>query len=350
MKREVESLVDTSLTFMVKVEIRNPNAKEAKIMSTKKLVSWLLVLILMLATAVGCGAAELNAIELVPQDANLIANIQISKIINDQDLRDAYEEAEKEPGQPQTIEEALNDLVRESGIDLSDFSQAVIFADVTTIAQADYVAIIIEGTVNEGQFIGNIEEETGEEFSTSDYKGYKLYIDEKDEFGIAFLSDRMLILGTPKAIKDAIDVSKGVREQISGTIVDTYNRLGDALIKVAFALPEEAVGALSEEPVPGEIPISLESFADIDILGFALNKEAETVTIQINPHFLSTDSAEDAKDTLSGAISLFKGTLEVPEIKELLGKIEVTVTDSWMMIAFELTLSEIERLMETFQP
>ena len=350
MKGEAESLIDTSLTFMVKVEIRNPNVKEAKIMSPKKLVSWLLVLILMLATVVGCGAAELTAIELVPQDANLIANIQISKIINDQDLRDAYDKATKEPEQSQTVEEALNELVTETGIDLRDFTQAVIFADITTLEQADYLGVIVEGTFNEKQFIDNLEEQAGEKFTTSDYKGYKLYIDKKEEFGIAFLSDRMLLLGTTKAVKDAIDVSKGVRSQVGGIILDTYNRLGDALIKFAIELPEEAREALPEEPVPGEIPISLEPFADIDILGFALNKEADTITIQINPHFLSTDSAEDAKDTLSGAISLFKGMLQVPEVKELLGKIEVTVTDSWVTIALEITLSEIERLTEMFQP
>lgn len=319
-------------------------------MSTKKLVSWLLVLILMLATAVGCGAAELNAIELVPQDANLIANIQISKIINDQDLRDAYNKAEKEPGQPQTVEEGLNELVKETGIDLRDFSRAVVFADIATLDQAGYMAVIVEGTFDETQFIENIEEKTGKELSTTDYKGYKLYTDEEEEFVIAFLSDSMLLLGATKAVKDAIDVSKGDRRQVSGIILDTYNQLGDALIKFAFELPEEARESLSEELVPDEIPISLEPFADIDILGFALNKEAETITIQINPHFLSKDSAQDAKDTLSGAISLFKGMLEVPELKELLGKIQVSVADFWVTITFEITLSEIEELIETFQP
>jgi hypothetical protein len=152
-----------------------------------------------------------------------------------------------------------------------------------------------------------------------------------------------------EAVKDAIDVSKGDREQVGGIILDTYNRLGDALIKFAFELPEEAREALTEELVPGEIPISLGAFTDIDMVGFALNKEAETITIQINPHFLNTDSAQDAKDTLSGAISLFRGMLQVPEIKELLGKIEVSVADSWVTIALEITISEIEGLIETFQ-
>jgi len=307
----------------------------------------------MSATVVGCGASK-TAIELVPQDANLIAVIQVSKIINDRDLRDAYDETEKDSGQPQTIEEALDELVEEVGVDLRDCQQAVIFADTTGLAQVGYLGVIIEGSFDEEQFIDNIEEKTGEELTTSDYKGHKLYAVavEGEEFGIAFLSDTMLLLGTPEAVKDAIDVSKGDKKKISGTILDAYNRLGDALIKFAFEVPEEAREALTEGLVPGgipgEIPISLDSFEDIDILGFAISKEADTLTVQITPHFLNTDSAQDAKDTLSGAISLFKGTLQVPEMKELLGKIEVTVADSWVTVALEITVSEIEKLMETF--
>jgi hypothetical protein len=323
---------------------------EVKQMGLKRLSSWLLVLVLMSATVAGCGGSK-TAIELVPQGANLIAEIQVSKIINDRDLRDAYDEAEKEPGQPGTVEEALDELVEETGIDLHEFSQAVIFADTATLGQAGYLGVIVEGSFDEKQFIDNIEEETGEEFTTSDYKGHKLYkyTVEGEEFVVAFLSDRMLLLGTPEAVKDAIDVSKGDKKKVSGTILDAYNRLGDALIKFALEFPEEAREALTEGLVPGEMPISLDVFEDIDILGLAISKEADTLTARITPHFLSMDSAQDAKDTLSGAISLFKGTLQVPEMKELLGKIEVTVADSWVTIALEMTVSEIEKLTETLR-
>ena len=318
-------------------------------MHLQKLVFWFLVLVLMLATAVGCKAPELTAIELVPRDANLIADIQISKIINDQDLRDAYDKAKKEPGQPQTVEEALNELVEETGVDLRDFSQAVIFADIATIEQAEYVGVIIEGTFNEERFIDNIEQKAGEELTTSDYKGYKLYTDETEEFVIAFLSNEVLLLGTTNAVKDTIQVSTGDRRKVSGIILDTYNQLGDALIKCAFELPEEAREALTEELPLGEVPISFEPFADIDIVGFALNKVTELMTTRIDLHFLNSDSAQDAKDTLSGTLILLRGVLQDPEIKELLGKVEVTGADSWVTISFEITISEIERLTETFQ-
>jgi len=319
-------------------------------MHLQKLLSWLLVLVFISAFLVGCETpGGLTATEFIPQDANLIANIQISEILNDQDLRDAYDEAEKEAGQPQTFEEALDELADEVGIDLRDFSEVVIFADIATIAQTGYLGIIVEGSFNKTQFINSIEQQAGQELTTTSYKGYTLYTDAGEEAGITFLTSRVLLLGTMEAVRDAIDVSKGDQEQLSGIVVDTYNQLGDALIKVAFELPEEATDALTEELVPGGIPISLDPFADIDIVGFALNKEGEAITIQITPHFLSTDSAQDARDTLSGAISLLRLTLEIPEIDQLLGKVEVSVTDSWVTIALEITVSEIEWLIEMFQ-
>lgn len=317
-------------------------------MSLKKILIVLLTSALVLVPVTGCQGKDYKAIELVPQKANLIASVQVSKLVNDPDIREAYAESEKGPDYPGTVEEALDELAEEAGIDIEDFTQAVVFIDTGEFEQMDYIGFIAEGDFDEKRFISNIEEKAGEKFQTSDYKDNELYTIE-DEFTIAFLNKKTLIGVSTEAVKDIIDVSEGDRKPITGQILDTYNRLGDTLIKVAFELPREAREAITEEPVMGEIPISFEPFGDIDIIGFALNKNEEALSIRIEPHFLNADSAQDAGDTISGAISLFKGMLQEPEIKELLGKVEVTVADSWLTIAFEITMSEIERLTETFR-
>jgi hypothetical protein len=326
-----------------------------KTMALKRVTLLVLGLVLVSASMAGCGvsgpgATPQGAMRLIPQGANLIASIQVGKIINDPGLRNAYDTMEKDPGQPPTFEEALDALVEEIGIDLRDFSQAVVFADISTMEQADYIAVIAEGTFDEQQLIDDIQLRTGEKFTASDHRGYKIYSAEREDIAIAFLSDSMLVFGTMAAVRHTIDVSEGDREQVSGVLLDTYNGLGDALVKLAVELPEEVRGAFSEEMIPGDIPISLGLFADIDIFGFAFNKEAETIAIQVNAHFLSADSARDAGDALSGVISLFKGITEAPGLKELLGNIEVSVTDSNVIIAFEATISELEYLAETLQP
>lgn len=319
-------------------------------MGFKKLFCWLLISILMLMTASGCMTPELNAIELVPENANLLVNIQASKIVDDQVLRYAYTETDKGPDLPQEVEEALDKVIEETGIDLRDISEAVIFADMTTMDVEEYLGIIVEGNFDKEQLIDNIEEKWEMDFTISEYRDYSLYIDRDEEFAITLLSEKMLLCGSTRAVKDSIDVSKGEKKRVSGIVLDTYNRFGDALIKVAFKVPEEARKTMAEEPITDDIPISMEPFADIDTVGFSLSKEIETVTVRIYSHFLSAESAEDAKDTISGAISLFKGVNQDRQVKELLGKIEVDITDLWVTINFEITLSEIKELMETFPP
>jgi len=318
-----------------------------------KLLYFLMVLALVLTVVIGCKeteSTELAAIELVPQNANMLGNIQVNKIINDRDLIDAYDKVEKEPGQPETFEEALNTASDEIGIDWRNCTEAIIFANIAQLESEEYLAFIVEGTFDENKIIDQLEEQYDRQLATSDYKGYKLYIDEVEDLGIVFLSDKMLILGSTKAVKDAIDVSKGDRKKIGGTILDTYNRLGDVLIKFAFEFPEEVKQVFTQEQMSTEIPLPLESFSDMDMLGFALDKEGETISIEMRPHFLSLDSIQDVENTLSGLIMLVKGTSEDSEVKNLLDKIDVSINDSWLIITFEITLSEIEQLSETFRP
>jgi hypothetical protein len=318
-------------------------------MSLKKALLGLLVAVLILIPATSCQKTTLTAIELVPEGANFVARIHIDKILNDQNIRELYDEAEKESGQPQTFDEALEEMVKETGIDPADFAQAVVFLDITTMEQNQYIGAIVEGTFEEEPFIDNIEEQMGEKLNSRAYKDNTLYIDADEEFAIAFLSEEMLLVGTEKAVKDIIDVNNDDRKSITGPVLDTYEQLGDALIKLALELPEEAQEALTEEAGLGGMPISFEPFKDIDVTGFALDKVQETLSIRIETHFLSAESAQDAGDTISGAINLFKGLLTDPEVKGLLEKIEVTVNETWLTIAFSIELSEIEEMIEKLQ-
>jgi hypothetical protein len=321
---------------------------EVKDMDLRKLLFPVLVLLLLLISVAGCASATARPIELVPQDANFVANIKLSQILSDPDFKNAYDQAKKSPDQPQTFDAALDKVVQESGIDLRDFSEGLIFGDVTNLERADYIGVIVEGSFNEATFIGNIEARAKEKFTTSDYKGYRVYTSDDGKFALAFLSERMLLLGSPRAVNDVIDVSKGERSRLSGQVLDTYDGLGDGLIKAAFKIPESARRGLGEQPAAG-IPFSLKPFADTDLVGFVFNKQDEVITIRIDAHFVSTTSAQDAKDTVSGAITLLKGMSQEPEVKELLGAIQVTVSESLLTVTLKTTLSQLEKLTESFQ-
>jgi hypothetical protein len=323
---------------------------------SKKIFGGLLMLILMLVMIPGCATPELNIIELVPENANLLASIQVGQMVNDQALRGAYEGIEKDPDMPPKVEEALDEVLEKTGIDLREVSQAVVFADITDMEAMDveeYLGILVEGNFDEELIINKIEENGEMDFTVSDYNDYKIYIDQEEGFTITFLSEKILLAGSKQAVYDAIDVNNGDKKKVSGILLDTFNRFGDVMIKLAIGIPEGERKAMAEEPATGEIPISFEAFSDMETVGFALSKSIDTVTIQLDCHFSNAESATNARDTIDGAITLFKGMspdAQVnPLLKPLLSKIEVGIEGSWVTIELSMNLAEIEGMAETFQ-
>jgi hypothetical protein len=325
-------------------------------MISRKIFIGLLLLVLILVMIPGCATSEINIIELVPENANLLASIQVGQMVSDQALRGAYEGIEKDPDMPPKVEEALDEVLEKTGIDLREVSQAVVFADITDMGTMDveeYLGILVEGNFNEELIIDRIEENGEMDFTISTYSEYKIYIDQEEEFTITFLSEKILLAGSKKAVYDAIDVSKGEKKKVSGILLDTYNRFGDVMIKLAIGIPEEERQSMAEEPVTEDMPISFEAFSDLETVGFALSKSIETITIQLDCHFSNTESATNARDTLSGAVTLFKGMspdVEMnPLLKPLLSKIEVDSEGPWVTIDLSITLTEIEEMTRTFQ-
>jgi hypothetical protein len=314
-------------------------------MTVKKLIAGFLVVALVLTTLIGCGGSQPTPIKLVPQAANLVAQVQISKLLNDKDLINSYNNASKGANEPKTVQEALDELSQKTGLNLRDFSQVLLFGDVNKMEQPDsgYLGIIAQGTFNEKQFIQNIENNTGKKLNVSDYKGYQLYTNNSDQYSLVFFGSNMLVFGSEQAVKDSADVHKGDKQPLSGSIINTYNRLGATAIKAAFAFPAEAQKALESE-VPGGSPISTKSFSKMDMIGLSFDKLSQDLTLKIDLHFLDLKSVQDAKDTISGTITLLKGVTPTPEIKNLLGKIEFTSSDVWLTISLNTTFSEIESL------
>ncbi len=319
-------------------------------MFLKKLLYGFIIVSLIMVSLAGCSTApEPPAIQLVPEGVTILGQVQVGKVLADQDLRNAYNQWKKEPDQPQTVDDALKMVVEKTGLDINTFSQALLFGDTNNISSsASYAAFIIEGTFDAAKFISSMEAKSSEKFTTASYKGYKLYTNQDQKFAVTFLSNKILLFGTPKAVQDIIDVRKGDRKAVSGAILDTYNKLGNAMCRFAVIMPESARKSMAEQSVPGS-PISTKTFANMDVLGLALDKQLAAVTVKIDSHFIDTTSAQDARDTLIGAVFLFKGMLTDQALKDLFGKISVTGQDNWLTISLNTTVAELETLVNTFR-
>jgi hypothetical protein len=317
----------------------------------KKLLASSLVLLLILPVAVSCSAANASETILVPRTANMVVQIQVGNILSNPALQIAYNELAKvNPAWPQTTNDALNQLLQKTGFDLSSISTAVFFADIESTGQTQnsYVGMIASGTFNESTLIAKIQQQTQQTLTTSDYKGLTVYAGAQDKFEIVFLSQSQLAFGTPKAVRDVVDVSNKDQQALSGSIIDTLNRIGPALIVGAFAPPESLRNELGKE-VPQQAILSLKSFQDIDTIGFAVDQPALSLSIRIDAHFSNTASVQDAKDAITGLISVAKGTSQDQNVKTALGNIQVSTTDSWLSMRDLASPADIATLTGSIQ-
>ena len=318
---------------------------------TKKLLASCLVLFLILPVVISCTSAKSSDPLLVPVTANAVVEIQVGKIFSNSALQLAYEELAKvNPAWPQTANDILNQLSQKTGFDLSSISTAVFFSDIESTGQPQntYAGVIASGTFNESTLIAKIQQQTQQTLTTSDYKGLTIYAGAQEKFAIVFLSQNQLAFGTPKAVQDVVDVNKGDQPALSGSIIDTLNRLGTALIVGASVPPQSLFNQLGQKAHQQNTP-SLGSFQNIDNVGFAIDQPSLSLSVRIDAHFSNTVSVQDAKDTITGLISVAKGSSQDPNVKSALGNVQISVSDSWLSIRDLVSPADITTLIGGIQ-
>jgi hypothetical protein len=335
----------------------------------KYLVVGLIVILLAVIVAlVGCSTTQPSPPSMqippaAPQRADLLCKIELAKITTDEDFAELYQViAAQNPDIPQTLDAALDQVENQTGIDPRDLTEALVFADTSTLIQSvestqgsgslPYCGALVEGDLDESSFILSIEEKIRQTLRRSDYQGYTIYTlttldDEDGGLSIAFLADGQFVIGTSQAVKDVIDVTAGLQEPISGDVFDLYSQLGDALIKVASSVPESLTEQIPDEIPLGPINVSMRSFRDIDYATLTIAKSEAIINTEAHLEFTNEDSAKTSEQLLRTGIEAGKYVVPDPDVKELLSKVSAARSGSAVSLTLALTVSEIDRLTST---
>jgi hypothetical protein len=300
----------------------------------KKILPIGLVLIVLLSMTLSCSSTPSTELTLVPRTANMVVQIQVGKVLNNAALQIAYGElATMNSTWPQTIGDLLNQLTQKTGFDLSSISTAVFFADIGSANQTQnmYVGVIASGAFDKSALVEQIQQQMHQTLTTSDYKGLTVYAGAQDKVEIVFLGQSELAFGSPKAVRDVIDVNKKDQQPLSGSVIDTLNRVRTALISGAFTPPDSLRNGLASE-IATQSPVSLKSFQDINSVGFAIDQPGLNMTVRVDARFENTTSVQNARDAITGLISLAKGTIQDQNIKTALSNIKVNTNGMWLSV------------------
>ena len=266
------------------------------------------------AVASACGGGKETAPEaLVPAGSNLIAQANLQGILASDGLASIFDARPKSEGDPQSLDQLMDEAVAETGVDFRRFSELVVFADV--LREEEFLGLIAHGTFDEAVIIAALEKLADGPAVTSDYKGHQLYtFDDGQDDGavLAFLEEDNLVLGSVEGVHAVIDVQEGDRDRASGTLRDAFDDLGQGLFRIEAEFPADALQDqlvhLGNIPFLGEdienLPGALGALQELELIGFALAQNGQILILRINLDFASEDSAQSVVNLLDGLVKL----------------------------------------------
>ncbi len=316
-------------------------------MKIKSVVLVCLALVIMLIPITSCNqSANYQALDLVPQDINMLARIKVSEMLRNWQV---YSELEGNENTEEQFDKMQDGFVDEIGIALNGISNAVVFARESSAETVEYTGIILEGNFTDQDLISNIENETGKTYKIEEYGDFTLYTDLNADAAVVLLNNTMIIMGSIQAVKDSIDVIEGNLNQISGAVLDTYNDMGDVMFKLAIMIPQEAKETFADQPEGDMMPVGLESFEDMQSLGLAADLGTQSLTIKANIAFSPSDSAAKAAKALETMIDFIAMMSQDERAAELLNGIEITTGGSRVYLNYAISLAELTEMAESFQ-
>ena len=295
-----------------------------------------------------------------PQRADLLCRIEMGKILDNEAFAELFRVLATQNAEiPQTLDVALNEVKNKAGTDLRDITEAVVFADTSTLdgylgspqgsKSAPYFGALVEGDLDEISFILSIEEGTAQMLKRRDYQDHVIYTiaaldDQEEVLSVACPADGNFVIGTSQAVEDVIDVIAGLQEPISGEVFDLYSQLGDTPAKLASAVPEYLTEQIPEQIALGPINVSLSSFRDIDYATLILTGNEAVIDAVACLEFTSADSARTSDQLLSTGILAAKNLMPDHAVRELLSRVQISRSGSFVSLTLALSVSEIESL------
>lgn len=308
-----------------------------------------LLIIPILLAACNSPAQSTQTINLVPADANLMAQVEASRILEDPEFQSLFLMFPKSPNDPQTFDEFLSKAQQETGIDFRRITTATLFSDVTR--NDEYFGVIAGGPVNEQLLIAALSARGDVVVTSSDYNGVRIHTAESgsDTPVFAVLDSDTTVLGTLLAVQDVIDVKQGDLAAISGPVyqsfIDLGTDLGTPLISLAATVPPEALAGMGDSIGDGQgfgmVP-AMESLKNVSVISFLIDRPGQDLRAEARLYFMNSDAATETGNTLEGLINLASAFSPDENVLYLLERLETIVDGDVVTVTFQAPISELQ--------
>ncbi len=305
----------------------------------------LVVVFLSLTACKKAGGAD-SVLSLIPQDAQGVVVVNVSKAMT----TDFVDKAIKENKEYQKYQE----FIKETGIDPQKdiFYIAVgLIQKKTEGGETEQQGVVVANmNYNKDVLLAKIKEKASG-LKEETYEGVTVYaITEKEAakptYG-AFLDASNILIGSEKAVKAVIDISKKKADNVFknadlSALIKTANK--NALLWSAFSFPPEMMKDMAaKNPMASDL-------ADVKALLIYFDYANKSLQLEIKGLGGDADKNKKLAETLTGYKALGgMFATEKPEVGELLNKIEVSSAPDYVKIFVNIPEDLLNKLSATAQ-
>ena len=314
-------------------------------MKIVRFISAVLILVTVLVSLTGCDSGPAKPMNLIPTGSTVIGNVQLGAIMQGVEV---YSQMSSDANFTQELDTVKQGFLDKTGISLNDISEVYLYGKTSASSSGDSES---GAAILTGKFAGitpvNLLEKTGANYTSETDGKYTLYTLNSGDAAMAKISNSLLILGTVSAVKDGIAVANGDLDPATGNLTDTFNSLGDVMLKLVAVIPQEARQAFDTQNA-AMMPVDLKPFSNAQMVSVVGGLAGSGLQMIAAVDFSSPDSAAAAVDSLKTLLSFFsmEGTAQG---SDLLKNITITAHGSTLQVTHDIPLADFTSIISGIQ-
>lgn len=285
----------------------------------------------------------------IPAAAQAMVQVDAQGMLNDDNIRSVVNKFLEEAAAqgdytgPQTMEEVLSTAESESELSPSGFHSMTMFMKVDgASAVENYLGMLFETDWTAQEMIdaaGGL----GADVSEGTYQGVTTYTttDATGETTMAAdLGDGMFALGTENAAKDAVDVSTGNGNALSGDLANYFDQTSGGHMRFASMIPEDQLPEESQQMDLG--------FQQIRYVSGSFYSQGSDLGVDLSMHTTGSEAASELSTNLEATLNFLSSGVEDPTAQEIIDQIDFSTSESTVTITYAESVSKINTYVEAY--
>lgn len=289
-----------------------------------------------------------DPLDSVPREADTVAHVDAAGLTANESIRNVTLEAfhfqtVNHYYRGPHLDEQLAPFLRSDAVSLSNASELTFYASLTDETRVDenYTGVVVEADWGPRAVVRAVANGS----SKTTYAGHDLYLPDGEGRAVAVLDEGEYAVGTPAAVRDAVDVAEGDARTVGGELRDAFETTREERSGYAtFAYPFPT-GA-----VPDIQFVNTSAFNTISTVSgvYYRNQTANGTNLGVELRLRTGGevAARDVADTLALGVSLYAQRKNDTALQRAASQVETRHPESTAVVVYESPPEQVSALLK----